>query len=184
MQVWWAIAVLLVGIAVPLLGIEVKAGISERRMMPGTAWADSCGATQRDAELQGQMPDETSSTGRSCSIGSDVEYALLKTSELSGPGLTVESFEQRLAALDSSGSRSFNRASNAQATLVARELDALPPDEKPAGAKVPEPTTLLLLGGGMIAAARASRIKSHPRSLLRAIGTRFRSPQLSPASGD
>jgi len=182
--VWWAIAVLLVGIAVPLLGIEVKTGVSEQRIMSGAVWERGCGEAQNDGQYRGQMPEDTSPAGRSCSMDPDAEYALARTAELSDAGLKAERFEERLAALDSSGSGSFNRASNAQATLFAGELDALPPDEKPTGAKVPEPTTLLLLGGGMVAAARASRIKSHPRNLLRAIATRLNRSQLNPASGD
>src|ERR1019366_7904758 len=60
----------------------------------------------------------------------------------------------------------------------------VPPDEKPRGAKIPEPATLALFGAGMITTARVLRIKRQSKYRLRTITERFSRAQLQSVAGD
>lgn len=183
-RVWLSVAVLVVQIAAPLRGIKFNAGVSDPEIMPGSVWTRGCDDVQRDGTRHVPITGETTPVGQSCSMGSSAGVVLAEAAELTGEGMRAEKFDASLDALESGDRGRFKRAGSAPVTFLLGELDALPPDEKPTGAKVPEPTTFLLLGGGMIAASRVSRIKTRPKSLLRAIAARSNGPQLHSASGN
>ena len=63
-----------------------------------------------------------------------------------------------------------------QAATFVAEVAAVPPDEAPTGTKVPEPSTLFLLVGGMIAMSRVLRVRTQPKNLLRMAAARMGTP--------
>jgi len=91
----------------------------------------------------------------------------VETIESSGAGSMADRFDVSYGAPEFDGSGGVVQVSSTPAATFVAEVAALPPDEAPSGTKVPEPATLVLLGMGMIAMARLSRIKGQPKQLLR-----------------
>jgi hypothetical protein len=108
----------------------------------------------------------------------------VRTAELSGAGWTSMRFEGRLDTPEFNDDGLVNHVMSAQATPSLADLDALPPDQKPTGTKVPEPATLALLGVGLITASSAARIKRLPKDLFRTAFARFSSAQPHSIPGD
>ena len=126
----------------------------------------------------------TSGAGRTCSVDSTAIPALFQLTESAESDLSAQLFEASSDVLGAGGGASLMHLSSAEATSIAGDLDALPPDEKPTGAKIPEPATLALFGAGMITTARVLRIKRQSKYRLRTITERFSRAQLQSVAGD
>jgi hypothetical protein len=183
-QSWLSISVLMLGIAAPLSGIEAKPGASDPQVLPAAAWTSRCAPAPTNADFSGQMPMETSGAGKTCSVDSTAISALVQLTESPGSDLSAQLFQASLDGRVTSGGASVMHLSSAEATSIAGDLDALPPDEKPTGAKIPEPATLALFGAGMITTARVLRIKRQSKYRLRTITERFSRAQLQSVAGD
>ena len=122
----------------------------------------------------------TSGAGKPCSVDSTAIDALVNITESPGSDLSVQLFVASLDGMDTDRRTSLMHLSSVEATSIAGYLDALPPDERPTGAKVPEPATLALFGAGMITIARMSRIKRQPKDLLRTTVARLSHAHLQP----
>jgi hypothetical protein len=161
---WLSIAVLMQWSVAPLHGVEIN--VNGSQSMSGIVWNFGC-----DVPHPNPVPQGTSDPGRPCSTS----LPLVETAELAGTEWIPDRLEDRFGNRQSSAGQTLNRISGAPVSSFAADLDALPPDEKPTGTKIPEPATLALLGAGMITAARVLRIKRKPKDLLRTTVARFSS---------
>lgn len=158
-----SIAVLLLSIAAPLRAHEVFVvtdGAASCGALAKTARGETFGA-ERSSET-GTGMRETSYLGRPCAAG-NLEMA--ETAEFSDAGWSADRFEATPDIAEMRGA-SPTPVSSEQAASYAAELSAAHPEDPPAGTKVPEPATLVLLGTGLIATSSLSRTKRQPKNAL------------------
>ena len=172
-QPWLSIAVLMLCTLAPLLGVEIN--VHGAQTVSGAVWDFSC-----DAPQPNPGPQPAGDPGQPCSTS----LPLVETAELAGTEWVPVRLEDRFGNRQSSAGQTLKRISGAPVSSFAADLDALPPDEKPTGTKIPEPATLALLGAGMITAARVLRIKRKPKDLLRTTVARFSSAHPQSVGGD
>jgi hypothetical protein len=111
----------------------------------------------------------TSDAPQTCSANRGV---LVDAAEFSSADLAVDQFKEGPGTLEP-GVASLHQFSSEQAALLVAELASVTPGQTPAGTKVPEPSTLVLLGAGMIATSGLSRVKRQPKPKLRVAATRL-----------
>ena len=169
-QSWISIAVLLMSVAVPPRAYAVYA---TRDVAVGPAVLDALArdevcVAEQDSRSLARM-QHTQHPGHPCAGG---EGELPEAAEFSEAGWTAERF-QASSGVPQFGNASYTQVSSAEAASVVAELATATPDETPTGSKVPEPSTLVLLGAGMIATSSLSRVKRQPKNVLRIVVARL-----------
>jgi hypothetical protein len=163
MQSWISVAVLLVSIAAPLQSHEVtvaESGVAGLGVMAEISGNGTCEAEQEPRDRTGLYA--VSYVRQTCFADGGV----LVGADYSSGGWTANRFEESLGN-SHFGDPGLRQVSSAQAASIVAELAAGTPNETPAGTKVPEPATLVLVGAGMIATSGLSRIKRQPKVALR-----------------
>jgi hypothetical protein len=154
LQSWVCASLLTASVAMLSLGATPNAVCENSRGLPsaaGISWGSVC---------QTDVCDSVSCSEHVSLAG---DAAPVEFPQILDMALSSNLFVGTLAGREFSIKNGQLQPTTAQNLPAADDQTGPPPDETPAGAKVPEPASMILLGLGLITISKMSRSKRQPR---------------------